>query len=66
MYKGWYISLRWLAVLLNALLRCYGRLFRPRRLESIGKKLAQRLKLDQGHPFYGQVIKQTVGRFQCS
>lgn len=47
----------------SALLRCYGKLYTPRRTESQRrKKFAKRLKF-RNKFFYGQVIKQTIGRF---
>lgn len=47
----------------SGLIRCYGRLYTPRkRQEHRGRRLSKRFKIDK--MFYGQVIKQTVGRFR--
>lgn len=48
----------------SGLMRCFGRIYRPRRSGVIrGRKLGHRLKLTQ-NVFYGQVVKQTEGRFR--
>lgn len=50
---------------LTAILKCFGRLYQPRRsIKKRGRKLSKRLKLDERRLFFAQVIKDTVGRFQ--
>lgn len=48
----------------SALMRCFGRLYTPRRGRiRRGRKRKQRFKLGEAI-FYGQVVKQTAGRFR--
>lgn len=48
----------------SALMRCFGKFYRPRKaFRARGRKLGRRLKLAR-RVFYGQVVKQTEGRFK--